>query len=176
LFLFFFGHHVAGFAGMETFILFGVGVVLILIEIFVPGFGIFGIIGIGSIIGSMVLASYDTGTILFSVLLAVAITIFASILFFKYVGYRGPMKHVIFKDSTTSEEGYVTNKTRNEIIGKIGRTLTVLRPSGSAVIDDERLDVVTEGSYIGQGRKIKVIATAGSRIVVREVETTNIEE
>ncbi|MFA9558782.1 nodulation protein NfeD [Evansella sp. AB-rgal1] len=177
LFLFFFGHHVAGFAGMETFILFGVGIVLLLIEIFVPGFGIFGIIGIGSIIGSMVLASYDTSIIIFSILLAAVLTIVMSILFFKYVGYRGPIKRMILTDSTKTEEGYVSNENRLDIIGKTGETLTVLRPSGSAVIDDERLDVVSEGGYIGQGKIIKVVATAGSRIVVREVlEPTKIEE
>ncbi|MDG5786542.1 nodulation protein NfeD [Evansella sp. AB-P1] len=169
LVLFFFGHLVAGFAGMETFILFGVGIVLLLIEVFVPGFGIFGIIGIGSIIGSMVLASYSTTTILFSLLLATVLTIIMSIIFFKYVGYRGPLKNVILKDATKTEEGYVSNVTREEILGKTGEALTVLRPSGTAIINDERFDVVSEGGFIEQGKLVKVVATAGSRIVVREV-------
>ncbi|MBU9712055.1 NfeD family protein [Evansella tamaricis] len=169
LFLYFFGHMVAGFAGMETFILFGVGIVLLIIEVFVPGFGIFGAIGIGAIIGSMVLASYSTFHILISLSIATVLTIIVSILFFKYVGYRGPLKRVIHTDATKTEEGYVSNVTRQEIIGKTGMTLTVLRPSGTALFTDERLDVVSEGGYIGQGRKVKVVSTAGSRIVVREV-------
>ncbi|MBU9722505.1 MULTISPECIES: NfeD family protein [Bacillaceae] len=169
LFLFFFGHMVAGFAGMETFILFGVGIVLLLIEIFVPGFGIFGALGIGAIIGSMVLASYSTTNIILSILIAIVLTVAMSIIFFKYVGYRGPLKRIILKDATKSEEGYVSNVTREEIIGKTGETLTVLRPAGTAVFNEERLDVVSEGGYIGQGRKVKIVSTAGSRIVVREL-------
>ncbi|MCD8511974.1 MAG: nodulation protein NfeD [Bacillus sp. (in: Bacteria)] len=176
LFLFFFGHLVAGFAGMETFILFGVGIILLLIEVFVPGFGIFGIIGIGSIIGSMVLASYSTANILFSLLIAAVLTIIMSVLFFKYVGYSGPLKRVILTDSIKTDEGYVSNVTRQEMVGKVGEALTVLRPSGTALFDDERLDVVSEGGYIAQGKKVKIVATAGSRIVVREVRNNENEK
>ncbi|MBM7097111.1 nodulation protein NfeD [Bacillus sp. H-16] len=169
LLLYFFGHTVAGFAGWETYILFGIGIVLVVIEILVPGFGIFGILGIGAIVASLVLGSYSTANIMVSILIAAVVTIVAVILLFKYAGYRGPMKRVILSDSTNTEKGYISNVTRNELLGVTGEALTVLRPSGTALIEDERLDVVSEGGYIEQGRKVKVISTAGSRIVVREV-------
>ncbi|MBU8905660.1 NfeD family protein [Desertibacillus haloalkaliphilus] len=168
--LFFFGHMFAGFAGWEVFILFGVGLLLILIEIFIPGFGIFGILGIGSIIGSMVLASFSTINILISILIAVVITTIGSILVFKFFGARGPFKKIVLTDTTGSEQGYISNVTREELIGKEGITLTPLRPSGSAVFGDERLDVVSEGGYIGQDEKIKIVTTSGARIVVRQVK------
>ena len=170
LLLFFFGHLFAGFAGLESIILFVVGIVLILIEIFIPGFGIFGVLGIGSIIGSMVLASYSTVNMLISILIAVVVTTIVSILVFKYFGYRGPMKKMVFTGATTTEEGYISNVTRAELIGQYGETITPLRPAGSAVFGHERLDVVSEGGYIEQGKKIKVVYTYGSRVVVREVK------
>lgn len=168
LLLFFFGHLVAGFAGFEVLILFILGIILIVIEIFFPGFGIFGILGIGSVIGSMVLASYSTGNILLSILIAVVITTVVSVFIFKYFGYRGPLKKLILTDSTKTELGYVSSKTRLELIGKTGIATTTLRPSGTAIFDDERLDVVSEGGFIEQGKKVKIIASQGSRIVVRE--------
>jgi len=58
-------------------------------------------------------------------------------------------------------------------MGEVGETLTILRPSGTAVLNNERLDVVSEGGYIGQGKKVKVISVAGSRTVVREVTEEN---
>lgn len=173
LLLYFYGHLVAGFAGWETLILFGVGAILLLVEVFSPSFGIFGVIGIGAMIGSLVMSSFSTINILMSVGIAVILTAVASVLFFKYVGYSGPMKRVIFTDSTTTELGYVSNVNRNELMGEIGETLTILRPSGTAVLNNERLDVVSEGGYIGQGKKVKVISVAGSRIVVREVTEEN---
>ncbi|WP_257008302.1 NfeD family protein [Bacillus sp. FJAT-45350] len=170
LLLFFFGHLFAGFAGFETIILFSAGILLILIEIFVPGFGIFGVLGIGAIIGSMILASYSTVNMLVAILIAVVVTVIASIFIFKYFGNRGPMKKIVFTGATSTEEGYISNATREELLAQTGETLTPLRPSGSAVFGHERLDVVSEGGYIEQGKKIQVVYTSGSRIVVREVK------
>lgn len=170
LLLFFFGHLFAGFAGFEVLILFIAGIILIIVEIFFAGFGIFGVLGIGAIVGSMVLASYSTVNILFSILISFVITVIASILFFKYFGYRGPLKKMILTDATKSELGYVSNITRQELVGKVGYAQTMLRPSGTIIFEDERLDVVSEGGYIGQGKKVKIIATQGSRIIVREVK------
>lgn len=176
LLLFFFGHLFAGFAGWETFILFGAGLILVLIEVFVPGFGIFGVLGIGAIITSMILASYSTLNILISILIAVVVSAIASIIIFKYFGNRGPMKKMVLQAQTTTEEGYISNVTRQDLVGKIGETLTPLRPAGSAVFENDRLDVVSEGGYIGQGKKIKVVYTSGARIVVREVQIEELRE
>lgn len=78
-------------------------------------------------------------------------------------------KRIILTDSTSTEKGYVSNKNRLELIGVEGMTLTALRPSGTVLIDDERIDVVSEGAFIPKDRKVRIIKTEGSRIVVREV-------
>lgn len=44
----------------------------------------------------------------------------------------------------------------------------MLRPAGTALIDDERVDVVTEGEYIERNRPIEVVYVDGLKIVVRE--------
>ena len=170
LILFFFGHLVAGFAGLETLILLGVGIVLLLIEVFSPSFGVLGFIGIGAIMGSLVLSSYDTSLMLMSMFIAIIVTVVASVLFFKYVGYNGPLKRVVLMDQAGNDQGYVSADTKSELKDQTGTALTILRPSGVAEIGDERLDVVSEGGYIEQGRKVKVVSVSGSRIVVREVK------
>jgi len=77
-------------------------------------------------------------------------------------------KKIVLRDSTSTEEGYVSNKTRNDLVGKTGVTMTALRPSGTVVIGDERIDVVSEGNFIGKDVKVKIVKAEGSRIVVRE--------
>ncbi|HAH98667.1 MAG TPA: hypothetical protein DCO70_04980, partial [Verrucomicrobiales bacterium] len=57
----------------------------------------------------------------------------------------------------------------SELINQSGSAYTDLRPSGKAVIGDERVDVVTEGSYIEKDQPIKVVAVEGKRVVVREI-------
>lgn len=169
LLLFFYGHLVAGLAGMEAIILFILGVIFIIAELFVPG-GILGILGFASVIGSLYVASGNFVHMTISLLISFAVAIAASILLVKVFGKRmNIFKKLILRDSTNTESGYVSNVSRRELVGAEGIALTTLRPSGTAVINDERLDVVTEGGYIIKGQKVKVIKVEGSRIVVREL-------
>ena len=48
-------------------------------------------------------------------------------------------------------------------------THTTLRPCGTAVIGGKRVDVISEGSLIDRGQKVKVVAVEGIRVVVRPV-------
>ncbi|MFS0822652.1 NfeD family protein [Bacillus sp. 1P02SD] len=173
LLLFFYGHLVAGLAGLESIILFVVGIVLILLEFVLPG-GIIGLIGLGAILTSFFLAGSSMMVISISLLVALVATIVVSIILVKIFGKKlHAFKKIILFDSTNSESGYVSNKNRDDLIGKQGIAFTTLRPSGTAIINDERLDVVTQGNYIEKNTKIEVIKTEGSRIVVREVPDIN---
>ncbi|CAM3795329.1 NfeD family protein [Alkalicoccus chagannorensis] len=169
LFLFFFGHTVAGFAGWEALILFIVGAGLLVLEVFSPSFGIFGILGLGAVLASLVLSSFSTANILISFSIALIVTAAAMALLIKYMDRAGPFKKMILHEEAGNEKGYVSSDTRKDVEGKTGTALTVLRPSGSARIGEERLDVVSEGGYIEQGSKIQVVSVSGSRIVVRDI-------
>lgn len=170
--LFFFGHMVAGFAGLEALVLLGAGAVLLLIEVFSPSFGILGILGIGSMLFSLVLSGYSTTNILFALAIALVITAVAAGLFLKYIGYSGTLRKIVFEEQAGNEQGYVSNTSREHLLGETGRALTILRPSGTAEFNQERLDVVSEGGYIEQGRKVKVVSVSGSKMIVREVDQT----
>jgi membrane-bound serine protease (ClpP class) len=50
--------------------------------------------------------------------------------------------------------------------GRTGTAITLLRPSGIAVIDDRRYDVVTRGEFLEKGTPIRVVSAKGARIVV----------
>ncbi|MFB4211869.1 nodulation protein NfeD [Shouchella sp. JSM 1781072] len=170
LLLFFFGHMVAGFAGWESLILVIIGAVLIGVEMLAPGFGIFGILGIGLVIGGLFMASFSTTVMVISIAIALFISIAAAIILFVFFGDRGPWKKLVLQAQTKTEEGYLSKETNHDLVGSTGKALSDLRPAGIALINDERLDVVSEGSYIGRGSKLKVVYTSGARIVVREIE------
>ncbi|MCM3619111.1 nodulation protein NfeD [Sutcliffiella horikoshii] len=171
LLLFFYGHLVAGLAGMETVILFVVGVVLIVLELFVPG-GILGVIGLGAVITSFFLATDDIAGMGLSLLIAMLVTIIAMVLLFTVFGKKIRLfDRIILRDSTNTEQGYVSNVSRIELVGQEGVTMTPLRPAGTAVINEERIDVVTEGNFIGSNKKVRIVKAEGSRIVVREIHS-----
>lgn len=179
LMLFFYGHLVAGLAGYETIILFVVGIGLLILELFLPG-GIAGIIGTVAILGSLFLAADNVVHMGISLLIAIGISILASILMVKVFGKKMRIfKKLILTDSTSTESGYVSNLNRTDLLGLEGYTVTALRPSGTVLIKDERIDVVSEGAFIQKDVLVRIVKVEGSRIVVREVpnlEKRNKEE
>ncbi|WP_342431160.1 nodulation protein NfeD [Neobacillus sp. FSL H8-0543] len=167
LLLFFYGHLVAGLTGYETLILFITGLALILLELFISG-GIVGILGFVAIISSLFLAADNVVHMGISLLIAIVVSILISILLIKVFGKKLRLfKKLILTDSTNTESGYVSNINRSELVGLDGYALTILRPSGTILIGNERIDAVSEGAFIDKGSKVKVVKAEGARIVVR---------
>ncbi|TFD92529.1 nodulation protein NfeD [Jeotgalibacillus sp. R-1-5s-1] len=169
LMMFFFGHLVAGLAGLEVVILLLIGIALIIAEFFVPG-GILGIAGIAAVIASILLAGNSIVYMGIALSIAILAGVIGMVIMVKFLGKNlHLLKKIILSDSTSTDSGYVSNVNRHELIGQIGKTRTALRPSGTIIIADERIDAVSEGSYIDKDKDVKVVKVEGSRIVVREV-------
>lgn len=167
LLLFFYGHLVAGLAGFETLILFVVGIALVILELFLPG-GIVGAIGAISILGSLFLATDNVVHMGISILIAIGVSIITSIIMIRVFGKKMSLfKKIILTDSTNTENGYVSNRNRTELLGLEGVTLTQLRPAGTVLIENERIDVVSEGEFIQKDKNVIVVKVEGARIVVR---------
>lgn len=167
--LYFFGHYIAGFAGWEAIILFVLGLILIIVEIFVPSFGIFGFLGLIGFAMGISLAAYETSYGMKSLLIALLINTVLLVILIKYFGHRGVWNRFILRDEQRKESGYVSHSKDKNLVGKTGKTLTKLRPSGVAVIEGKRFDVVSEGNFIGQDEEIEVIFIEGTRIVVKRI-------
>lgn len=168
--LFFFGHTVAGLAGYESVLLFVIGLALLVAELFVPG-GIVGVIGGVLMIISILFAGESVVHMAYSILIAVFIGIIGMVIVMKFFGKNLHFfNKLILRDATTTEEGYVSNVNRLDLLGKIGDTITPLRPAGTIIVGNERIDAVSEGSYVQANRKVEVIHVEGSRIIVRETK------
>ncbi|PKL83784.1 MAG: peptidase [Ignavibacteriae bacterium HGW-Ignavibacteriae-3] len=174
--LFFGSSYILDLASVVEIIIFIIGVALILIEIFViPGFGIFGILGILFMIGGLFFGLVsDFGMNDFSIL-SVAIIQLASVfivaaVFIFFLSKLLPKSRIwnrlILQDNIVTKSGYATRQSFEHLVGMEGLALTTLRPAGSAIIDGQRIDVVTEGDYIDNDVKIIVKAVEGSKIVV----------
>jgi membrane-bound serine protease (ClpP class) len=53
-------------------------------------------------------------------------------------------------------------------MGREGKSVTDLHPGGTAIIDGQRLDVVSRGEYIDRDKDIVVVEVTGNQIIVRE--------
>lgn len=169
LVLFFYGHIIAGLAGMEAIILLILGILLIIAEFFVTG-GILGLLGIGAVIGSLFLAGYDVGHMTLSIAIAFSLAVIVAIILFRSIGLqKGLFRRLVLEESTSTDLGYVSSVSREELIGKRGVTITPLRPAGTIEIDDERIDVVSEGEFLDKNVAVEVIHVEGMRVVVRRL-------
>ncbi len=166
--LYFFGNYIAGFAGLETGILFIIGLILLALELFVPSFGILGILGSACLIAGVIRAAYDTGDALRSLGIAFAAAVVVIAIVAWIFKERGIWNRFILRDELTADKGYSSVKERTELLGLEGVSITALRPAGTAVIGIERVDVVTEGGFIAANSPVKVIKVEGARVVVTE--------
>jgi membrane-bound serine protease (ClpP class) len=171
--LFFGGHLIAGFAGIEAIILFIVGVILLATEVFVtPGFGVAGIGGIAALIASIFVASISVQQAIISLTVVLVGTVILFILTFKFVTAGRFWRAFVLGDKLNAEGGFSSANTGLvEHLGQEGVTITPLRPAGTMEFaGGERLDVVTEGGFIPARAKVRVIKVEGTRVLVREIK------
>ncbi len=176
--LFFWGHYIAGLAGWEELLLFFLGIALLAAEIFfIPGFGIAGVSGSILILVSLVLALVshhpslpDLGGAISRVAFALLGTLVISVFFFRFAPRAFSLGKLTLATSQKEELGFRTHKDLKEYAGKTGYAETLLRPSGRAIIEGRRVDVLTEGGFVPKNKKIKVVKVEGGKIVVREIE------
>lgn len=145
------------------------GSALIVVEVFLPGFGLPGISGIVLICAGIVVAAVNYGAlaaVAILLLLIAALAVLISVIVRS--ASRGGMHHsdLFLNDK---EELHI-GKDMQVLLGKKGRTRSVLRPAGIGDFDGVRLNVVTEGSFIERDCPIEIVRVDGSRIVVREIE------
>ena len=89
-----------------------------------------------------------------------------------YVGIKFLARSPVTLRARLSKTDGVTSQdaAQNAFLGMEGRTVTDLRPSGVAIIDRQRIDVVTRGEYIERETDIIVTAVRGNQIVVKQKE------
>jgi len=175
--LFFWGHYLVGLAGWTELIILCLGILLLLIEIFViPGFGIAGVSGIILILAGIFLSlvkhplsapKAQLVQAFYTLSSAIIITFVGIILSWKFLPRTGLWRRLILSSAETKKEGFQSATSRESYLGKTGRSLTPLRPTGRAVIEEKTLDVITEGEFIDKDKAIKVIKVEGNKIIVK---------
>ncbi|MFW6270046.1 MAG: NfeD family protein [Bacillota bacterium] len=159
-----------GVAGWGLVLLFGIGLLLIVIEILViPDFGFTGLAGILFISSSIYFLFPDPKTAFRAIGIIIISVFFTTIILLKIFGTSNIWKRISLEKRETLESGYVGVKDNSFLENKQGITITPLRPAGIADIEGERIDVVSDGRFIDRGEEIMVSKILGNRIVVKKI-------
>jgi membrane-bound serine protease (ClpP class) len=176
-------YYLNGLAANWEIIVFFIGIILIVLEVFViPGFGFAGIGGILLVVGSLILVMLNNDLFDFSfvksgeITTAVAVTLsglMASVLLLFFGGVRltqtKAFRHISLQDTQKKSDGYTSNFNEKSYLGMKGTTYTVLRPSGKIMIDGEIMDAFTRGDFIEKDKKVEVIDESGTSLKVKEI-------
>lgn len=141
------------------------GAVLLLLETVLPGM-IAGLVGLGCLVTGVVMAYVNFGPRTGNLVLMIVLTglVLGTFWWVKYFP-DSRFARVFVSKGTVGE----LKVEKPELLHQTGTALSRLRPSGMALINGRRVDVVTEGPFIERGTPIKVVAVEGMRVVVRAV-------
>jgi len=171
-----------GFAQNWEILVFVLGLIFIAFEIFViPGFGFAGITGIIFVVGGLFLSligniDFDfkgipsrqiTGAVL-TVSTGMIMSVVLIVYFASRIGKKGIFRNVALN---ADQEGFISvPEEPKRLIGRVGVSATVLRPSGRVIIDGEYYDAVSNGGFIEKGKTVKVLKYENSQVYVTEVK------
>ncbi len=174
--LFFGTSYILQLATIWEIIIFIIGVILLILEIFViPGFGIAGFAGIVlmilglffGLVSDLDIASTNSISIAI-IQLAASFVMTAVVIYFlwKLLPKSETFNRLILHDNLPSKSGYAANSQYENLVGVSGSAITDLRPAGTAMLNGVRTDVVTDGDYVNKDSEVVVKRVEGSKVVV----------
>ncbi len=154
--------------------LFVLGIIFCIIEVFMPGFGFFGVSGMVLIVVGMILRLILGGDVWMLVYMLLIFAGILTLLFFVFAKILKKAKHspnsIFYIGTSVPEDRTEGTKDYSAFVEKAGVTQTTLHPVGKAIFDGEVLDVVARDGFIEKGKKVRIIAVQGQKIEVTEIE------
>ena len=148
-----------------SILLFSGGIVLLVLEMLEPGFGLFGAIGVILLIINIFVTANTVAQGIALTLFTFAIVCVLFVIFLIMVSKGKLPGRLVHK---TTEEGHSGTKDFWHLVGKSGVVLTTCRPAGTAEIEGNKFDVVTLGEFIEVDANVEVVEVEGNRIVIKE--------
>lgn len=159
---------------LVSVIIFVIGMILIIIEMVHPGFGVTGGLGLLCLIIDILITAktFMQGLVMTAVIASLLVVLLSISVYMASKGYLP--KKLVLNESTSAESGFSGAEDMQFLLGKIGIARSTLRPSGNVDFDGVRLDVVSQGEFIDPGTEVEVIEVEGNRIVVRVKEKISV--
>ena len=147
-------------------LLFALGIVLLAVEVIVPG-GILGTIGGLMMFGGCVMSFINYGTLGGSIAVAIALGLTALALFIEFrVLPKTAIGRRAFLTSEVTGVSAAFGAEAAELIGKSALAMTMLSPSGYINIDGKRYEAFCQSGQVPAGSPLEVIGADNFRLIV----------
>lgn len=145
-----------------------IGVILIGVEFYMPGFGVPGALGVACAAAGVFLTGRTVSErIIVGVItiVVVAVMLVISIIVFNSKKVRSPIK---LETDLSGKDLFIDANDMEYLVGQKGTALTDLRPSGKGEFNGVKLDILSQGEFINKGSALEITEIKNNRIVVRE--------
>lgn len=145
------------------------GMTLVIAEFFLPGL-VCGILGVLSFIASGVIGvRYYPDYVALIVGAEILGAVFCVITGLVLISKTRAGRHLRLEVAQRPEEGWVSTVSDESLVGAAGVVLTQLRPAGTIEVNGKRIDAVSDGTFIDQGSRVRVLEVHGNRVVVEQI-------
>lgn len=150
-------------------LLFVIGIVVLIAEIFLPSFGILTVAGLAFLLTAIykaygVSAAWGHGSVITTMVVLPTLAIVAVRTFHRTPwGKRMAPANPIAR----SEEFAPQHEELKRYVGRAGKTLTSLRPVGTCLVDGDRVNSVAESGLIEANIEVEVVGIRGRELAVR---------
>lgn len=151
-------------------VLFIIGLILVILEVFIPDFGLLGLLGLGSVALGIYYTVGDFGLMIRDLSLALIVsTILIFVLIKNGYSLSNLSKLVLRTSSTQTNEVEEAEEESQIKVGMVGKAVTPLRPSGKVAFNDhaQSYDVLSSEGHVPQGTEVIIQEIHGTKIVVR---------
>lgn len=143
------------------------GLILMIFEMFIPGFGAPGFLGFVLLIFGIAITAKNIQEALVLIVIILCILGIALIITLRSATKGRLSKTLVLSSTLKKEAGYSGTEDLSYLLGKQGVTVTILRPAGTAEIEGVKMDVVSDAEFIPKGATVRVIKVEGRRVVVQ---------
>lgn len=148
------------------------GLLFVIVEVFLPGFGFFGVSGLVSLLAGIIVRIVEGLTIEQSfalILIVLGVIVVGSMLLVFSAKYGLLGKAGLVETKSSLAKNYdKPDKELKKLVGKSGKTISDLNLGGQAKIKGKIYDVQSMSSFIARGCNIKVVKIEDNTIMVRK--------
>jgi membrane-bound ClpP family serine protease len=153
-------------------ILIGIGLVMLVGEFFLPTGGVFIVAGLGLVMVAVGVVLYygeptEAAATMVGVCLGVPVVWNLGMYAYRKAGGRLGLRSDSLSQ-TVADDPEIAGLER--LKGKVGKTVTPMRPSGSVELDGRRVDAITEGMMIAPGEWVRCVDVRAGRVIVRKID------
>ncbi|MRJ48021.1 NfeD family protein [Fundicoccus ignavus] len=152
---------------VSIFLVFLLGISLLIVELYVPDFGVIGIIGFLAMVLSIYLKTGDFTQLVYLVLGSIAVAFIVIVYFLKSGKDLNISPGFVLNEAMSNEKGYSSEKDYSFLVNTNGLVISDLRPVGRAKFGEDTYEVISTAEMISSGELVTVVRVQGAKVYVK---------